>query len=337
MQSTRLASLIISLLMPCAVGADELRGRGVATENFVESYDASEERVFTTPGDFGNCSCERRSCSSCETCRAIPSACVPRKTLMQWSYGTSFEGGPPPLDEPLVSDRPDFTEASTTVGLGVWQLEAGYTYTFDRDGSDHEKQHSFPETLLRVGIFAEWLELRVAYNHASSGARQSGVFQSETGGTDLYLGLKIALTPQEGILPEMAIMPQMTVPTGHDAFTSDRVLPGVNWLYGWDLNDFLSFGASTQGNIDVEDNGDSFLVMAQSATIGYSLTDRVGAYTEYFGLYPTGATTALPENYFNGGFTFLVTNNLQLDIRAGVGLNDAADDYFLGSGFVIRK
>ena len=51
---------------------------------------------------------------------------------MQWSYGTSFSGGPD-LDEPLVTDRPDFTEASSTVGRGVAQLEFGYTYTYNDD------------------------------------------------------------------------------------------------------------------------------------------------------------------------------------------------------------
>ena len=38
------------------------------------------------------------------------------------------------LDEPLVTDRPDFTESSTTVGQGVVQLEMGYTFTGDSSG-----------------------------------------------------------------------------------------------------------------------------------------------------------------------------------------------------------
>src|SRR5690606_21949136 len=54
-------------------------------------------------------------------------------TLFQWSSGNSYGGGAS-LDEPLASDRPDFTEASTTVGRGVVQLEMGYTYVEDRDG-----------------------------------------------------------------------------------------------------------------------------------------------------------------------------------------------------------
>ena len=44
-----------------------------------------------------------------------PPADEPRKTLFQWSYGTSFSGGPE-LGKPLVADRPDFTQSPVTVG-----------------------------------------------------------------------------------------------------------------------------------------------------------------------------------------------------------------------------
>jgi hypothetical protein len=158
-----------------------------------------------------------------------------------------------------------------------------------------------------------------------------------TGAEDLYLGLKLGLTPQEGILPEMALMPQMTVPTGADEFTADLVLPGINWLYGWDVNDFLSTAGSTQFNKALDEvTGDPFVEFAQSWTVGYSLAEKLGAYTEWFVLAPSGADTVLPQNYFNAGLTYQFTNNLQFDIRYGVGLNDAADDYFAGTGGAIR-
>lgn len=41
-------------------------------------------------------------------------------------------------------------------------------------------------------------------------------------------------------------------------------------------------------------------------------------------------------HYFNGGFTYRVTPNFQLDIRAGLGLSRAADDFFTGTGFAVR-
>src|SRR5688572_30607175 len=166
-----------------------------------------------------------------------------RKTLMQWSYGTSFEGGPE-LDEPLVTDRPDFTEASVTVGYGVAQLETGYTYTYDDTATESTRSHSYPETLLRVGTLAEWFELRAAWNYAEERTNEFGVgSDTASGAEDLYLGFKLALTPQECILPETALILQMTVPTGSSEFTADEVLPGFNYLYGWDINDKWSTGA----------------------------------------------------------------------------------------------
>ena len=37
-------------------------------------------------------------------------------------------GGTATAQEPMVTDRPDFTESTSTVMPGVYQLEAGYTF-----------------------------------------------------------------------------------------------------------------------------------------------------------------------------------------------------------------
>ncbi len=135
----------------------------------------------------------------------------------------------------------------------------------------------------------------------------------------------------------MALIPQMLVPVGADAFTADEVLGGLNWIYGWELTDCVVTAGSTQLNRAIDDvSGEAYTEWAQSWTFGYSLLDRLGAYTEWFGLFPHSADSAPTENYFNGGFTFLVSDNIQWDIRAGVGLNDAADDYFAGTGLSLR-
>src|SRR4029079_12127360 len=73
------------------------------------------------------------------------------QTLLEWSYGKAADDGKSKLDEPLETDRPDFTESATTVGKGVCQLETGYTFTSDNSGGVRTANHSFPEALLRVG------------------------------------------------------------------------------------------------------------------------------------------------------------------------------------------
>jgi hypothetical protein len=259
-------------------------------------------------------------------------------TLLRWGYGSGGQGGPD-LNKPIETDRPDFTESSVTVGQGVLQLETGYTFIRNDDDGVRTDTHSFPESLLRVGMFAEWFEWRVDWNYLIERNEVGGLTDTESGAEDLTLGCKLAITGQEGILPETGIIFQMSVPTGSDEFTADEVLPGVNYLYGWNLNkdETWTLGGSTGLNADVDDiTADTYSLFSQSLTLGHDWTERVGSYVEWYVLSPVSADTNRPQNYLNGGFTYLINDDMQWDIRAGVGLNEAADDFFVGSGLSVR-
>ena len=281
----------------------------------------NHEYEFTAPDNLFDGDC--KSCSS-------------KGTLFRWSRDPHATGGPN-LDEPLVTDRPDFTEAASTVGKGVVQLETGYTYTYNTANGVSERTHSLGEPLWRIGMFADWFEWRIAAFPTQMRTSTNGVRTTIDGYEDLYLGAKLGLTPQVDYLPEMSLIPQMTVPTGSSALTNDELLPGLNWNYAWEINDFVATGGSTQYNRAIDEMpNNSYTEWDQSWTVAYTLTDDLGAYTEWYALFPHSADTAKPEHYLNGGFTFLLSDNVQFDIRAGVGLNSAADDYFLGSGVSIR-
>jgi hypothetical protein len=262
--------------------------------------------------------------------------CETYGTLLQWSRCASFSGGPAGFDEPLVADRPDFTEATTTVGRGVTQIEFGYKYEYDEDGSDRTRAHSYPQMLLRQGIIVDWLEFRLGWSYLDEDTRTSGTDSNVAGSEDLYLGFKIALTPQENMLPETALILQMTTPLGVEGITADEVLPGINYIYGWELNDTFSFAGSTQANRAIDDTGEAYTEIAQSLVLGIGLTDDVGAYLEWYAFFPHSANNVLDQHILNGGFTYHWTNNLMFDIEAGVGLNDAAPDYFIGTGGAVR-
>lgn len=266
-----------------------------------------------------------------------PPADEPRKTLFQWSYGTTFSGGPP-VDDDLQTDRPDFVEASTTVGKGVLQVESGYTYVRNKDPGDDTVSHSIGEVLVRYGAIEDWIELRLGVFPFSESTTAIGSPIVHTSGVShLYLGVKLGLTPQEGIWPEMALTPQLTVPITSDGVNASDVLPGVNWLYGWDVTDFIAIGASTQFNNATDgETGHKYTEWSQAITINYNLAAKVGAYTEWFGLFPSGADTEQVQHYIDGGFTYRPTPDVQFDIRAGIGLTEAADDYFVGTGFSFR-
>ncbi|MGI9457280.1 MAG: transporter [Aeoliella sp.] len=263
---------------------------------------------------------------------AADQCCRCRPTLLTWD-GCPADPLPSPSARPLVGDRPDFTEASSVVGLGVMQLEAGYTYTRD-DSLTPTESHTAPEALLRIGMVAEWFELRLGYTSARE--QDGGITNS--GGEDMFVGMKIAVTQQDCWLPEVAFLGELQIPTGSAGLTADQVLPRGGLIYGWELNNCWSTAGQTIFAEALDDRtANSYFEVSQSWTVGVSLTDNVGAYAEWFSIIPHDADTNQTESFFDGGLTFLLTPNLQWDVRGGVGLNGAADDYFVGSGFVLRR
>lgn len=253
------------------------------------------------------------------------------ETLFAWNVENRDDE---PKDPRLVTDRPHFSEASSLVGKGVVQLETGYSIFSNRDNGTRTTTHSFPEPLLRMGLFAEWFEFRIASNYL---VEQTTGQRSVTGIDDMYIGAKLAIAKQAGYLPELAIFPQMRVPAGSQAFTSDQVLPGVNIAYSWKLNDLLELECNTQFNSRRDDALHTYLEAIQTLNLEYDLSDKLGAFTELIAFLPTGDTVASQEYYFHTGFQYFVTTNLQLDIHAGVGLNRAAADLaFTGAGLSVR-
>ncbi|GIW95826.1 MAG: hypothetical protein KatS3mg110_3867 [Pirellulaceae bacterium] len=66
--------------------------------------------------------------------------------------------------EPIATDRPDFTEASSTVPRGRVQFETGYTFTYDVEDGVIHRAHTAPELLVRYG-FSDDIEFRLAWTY----------------------------------------------------------------------------------------------------------------------------------------------------------------------------
>ena len=231
-------------------------------------------------------------------------------------------------DETIVTDRPDFTESSHTINSGHYQIEAGYTFLNNDDNGESSREHTLPEILTRIGL-TDKTELRLLF----TGYERSDVEGSRSEGvSDFGIGFKHRIYKQEGYLPDISTIGELFIPTSED---SDELSVGFKFIWSYDLERF-----SLAGNINfsaLEGEEERFLEYANSVALGFSLSDRIGTYVEYFGLYPVDDVVEPSQSLLNGGFTYLVNNDLQLDIRAGFGLNSAAADGFYGLGFSYRR
>jgi hypothetical protein len=251
----------------------------------------------------------------------------------------------------LDPDRPHLPESSTTVGLGRVMLESGYT--FNEKGSSFRSQ-TYPEALLRIGMLAEWFELRIGqsfidqHSNAIKTPGQPGLGPNpgptssalnEHGAQDLYLGVKFALTEQQKCLPESALIFQATVPTGTRSVSANQVLPGVNYDASWEIvKDLASVEIVLSANGLKDDSHHTFVNLVSGLTGLYNVTHNLEAFAEWDAFYPAGAIgeSAAPQHYVVGGFVYYLNNNFEVDIRAGVGLNDHANDFLTGAGFSVR-
>jgi hypothetical protein len=248
-----------------------------------------------------------------------------------------------PLTEPIVTDRPDFTESTETVPYGHIQLEMGYTFTYDHEDGVRTGGHTAPEALLRLGLI-EHLEARIGWEGYTWSQTRQRVERSrgrteldqewEQGASDLYLGAKTEILEQDGLIPNFSVITAITVPTGSAGFSSGDVDPEVVWCWGYDFTDRLSLTGNIGTGVPTGESG-RFFQTTGSLSLGYELKEKLGSYIEYYGLYPADRPGSCAHT-IDGGLTYKITDNFQIDWRVGRGLNEQADDFFTGVGFAIR-
>ena len=232
---------------------------------------------------------------------------------------------------PLITDRPDFTEAASTVAKGRVQVEGGYT--FAREGD--VEAHVLGELLVRIGVL-DFAELRLGVPNYLFVESQDG---KDSGLDDSFLGVKLKLveadTRFDRFLPSVALLLGSTLPTASGGFGEDQAQPEAKLALTWDVSERLAVG-SNLNFARARSGGDGFSQFSGSLVLGLGLGDHTGAYVEYFGFTATTPDGA-DASFLNGGFTFLTNENLQFDIRAGLGLNDPQPNYFAGLGFAWRR
>ena len=121
---------------------------------------------------------------------------------VSFSYSQNQE-----TNEALVTDRPDQTEASSTVGKGILQIETGGLYETFEDNNIKTENYTYNTTLVRYGILDN-MELRVGWDFVEGVTKVNGnkLDNITSGFSPLLLGVKIDITEEKGAMPEIAFI-----------------------------------------------------------------------------------------------------------------------------------
>lgn len=237
---------------------------------------------------------------------------------------------PPPQIEPLEPDRPDVTNGTHIVDVGLLQMEVGVQRVRIGSGAS---SFGTPITF-RAGL-TEWLEVRFGGDGFVSAT--DPIAGTASGLGNVQIGAKLRLWADPGGIPVLSILPSINLPTassskGLGSGQSDFTL---SLLTG---TDFL-----TRGHIDVNygfgmiGSGPGLHRFPQhllSASASAEIPGPVTPYLEYFWISrqdPRGGIVAAMD----AGAIYVITPRIALDGGAAWGVSDAAPSSVFGGVSVV--
>jgi hypothetical protein len=231
----------------------------------------------------------------------------------------------------LITDRPDQTESSSLVPLHAFQIETGFVMENKYIGNYTHKYFAYNTTLLRYGI-SNNLELRLGFEFL--GEDFDILYENSnkvSGFGPLYTGFKIKILEEQAVGPEIAFLGSLTLPTIADpVFKPDYIAAGMRVAVAHNLSERCSFGY----NLGLEWDGNSAAPATfYSAAFGFVIAEKLAMFAESYGLIYQFDEA---EHLLDTGFTYLISPNFQLDVSAGMGINDLAIDNFISFGFTYR-
>ena len=255
------------------------------------------------------------------------------RTWMLFALLSTFSAAAEPVRE-MFTDRPDVTESPHSVAPGFFQVEMSFfDYELDRSGPDRLDNWVVGSVNLKYGITKD-SDLQFIVNmHSRQRTSGLGGHDLASGFDDITLRYKQNLGGNESGRTALALMPFITMPThgevGSEAWGAGLVMP-----FSIELNDRLSLGLMAQCDLapDLDTNGTDVEWLA-TTSLGMSLTERLGAYTELIAVMGEDIDAQFRSAT---GFTFAITDNLMFDAGVRIGLNRVAPDLGLFSGMSFR-
>ena len=237
--------------------------------------------------------------------------------LILWNHGKA-------QDLPSIqTDRPDQTECPFITPKHYFQLENGFSYEKTNKNSELIVA---PTVLTRFGI-NKFFELRLITEYVIT--RENAT--TYPGINPVLIGFKTRLLEEKGIIPSTSLIAHIGFP---DLASSQY---GVNYYFPefrFTMQHTISDKQSLSYNLGAEWNGmDKKPTYIYTLTSGYSLTETIGAYIEFYGFVPQ---IGKADHRFDLGLTYLFNPNHQLDVSGGFGLSAISPEYYFALGYSFR-
>lgn len=263
----------------------------------------------------------------------------PRRGILSDSGGDTniFGYSADPIERPFDPDRPRFRSSKGVVPVGRFAVQAGTTYTFDDEDGTEVNTLAGPELLVRTGIMPR-LEGRVGWGGYQEVEVETSGFTDRTSGvTDMFVGAKFdVVSENNGAVPALVVVGEVSLPVGDDDFTSDRADPSVEIAFDYDnLHDIFGVSGGVQlASLENQTTDDDYLQTAASVSFDQEWNEEIETFLEYFAFFNDDDDIDDAHFLQTGGIITIVPN-VTLDAKVGVGLTTESSDFFAGAGAAV--
>ena len=247
-----------------------------------------------------------------------------KKFLVVLVFFISFKNITFAQDLPSIqTDRPDQTECPFITPKHYFQLENGFSYEKTNKNSELIVA---PTILTRFGI-NKFFELRLITEYVITKENST----TYPGINPVLIGFKTRLLEEKGIIPSTSLIAHIGFP---DLASSQYRVNYYFPEFRFTMQHTISDKQSLSYNLGAEWNGvDKKPTFIYTLTTGYSLTETIGAYIEFYGFVPQ---IGKADHRFDLGLTYLFNPNHQLDVSGGFGLSAISPKYYFALGYSFR-
>ena len=223
----------------------------------------------------------------------------------------------------IQTDRPDQTETPAVTPLKMLQIETGFNF---------EKTNNVTSSLLIPNILWKYgisrnLEIRLLTEFSLN----KEYSEKSSGISPIVMGFKYKLLEENGIIPKTSFIGHLGLPNWNSSkFKLNNLAAQFRFTMQHNVTEKISISYNL-GSEWEDFNSDPPFVYTLST--GYSISKKLGSYIEIFGFAPQNQKSS---HNFDGGFTYLLSNNAMVDVSGGIGLTENAPKYYYAFGFSFR-
>lgn len=233
--------------------------------------------------------------------------------------------------EVLITDRPDATESPYAMTGGFLQIETGAAFETFENASIKTEYLTYNTTLLRYGLLHN-LEFRIGWDFVEGRTKINGTTLEDvtSGFSPLLFGFKTNIAKENGWFPDIGFLGHLYLPfTAGTDYRPETTGVDFRFAFAHTITD----NSSLSYNLGAEWSNDSpEAAYIYSISYGHGITDKLGMYAELYGDLPENSKS---NHFWDGGVTYLVSNNLQLDATIGSSITKG-QDILISAGFSYR-